>query len=66
MNGWVPLKLAASMARRPVQTLHTWRRRELVPSACRVEDHELLVWWPAVYDQTTDAEHRAPRMRRAS
>lgn len=66
MNAWVPLTLAATACRRPVQTLRTWVRRGDVPSACRVEDQAVLVWWPAVFDRTFEVDRRAARLRRTA
>lgn len=62
MNGWVPLSLAASAARRPRATLRTWVRRGRVSAACRL-DGTLVVWWPDVFDATCDAPYRAARRR---
>lgn len=59
MNGWVPLSLAAVVARRPVRTVRTWvSDPSSVRSACRVKDRRLLVWWPDVHAKTEAASRR--------
>jgi len=55
MNGWVPAKLAADVARLPYRTVQTWARRRHIASACRVADRALVVWWPDVHDRSNAA-----------
>lgn len=57
-KGWVDIKLAAEVSRVPERNIRAWIDRQKVASACRIDDHRLLVWWPELHELAVESRLR--------